>query len=738
MKKLNRRSFSKKAATLAAATSLLGTQAFSRSKTASSANRSDIDYVIVGSGAGGGPLACNLAIHGFKVLVLEAGQKDTSNYVNEVPAFSAQCSEDPNFSWHYFVKHFTNGNEADSKYVPGKGIFYPRGATIGGSTINNAMITVYPHDSDFEYIARITGDNSWNSKNMRKYLAILEKSYYLNYYHAKAEGHGTNGWLPTRYPDLLGTGSQDPYLIKIILANIFHNKKSLWDAIFKKHLFNPSSRYFASGGTGPILVPQNTHPVSGKRHAVREYLLETQRNYSNNLFIETNALASKIIIKDKKAIGVEYYSGENLYGADPHYKSSNKFNLKSIYAKREIIVAAGAFNSPQLLKLSGIGAKRELNKKGIPLVHHLPGVGRNLQDRYEIGITYKFKRDIIRHASLQPNDPYFRQFYRDGTGPYTSNGIAAANIIKSSNHLKDPDIFNFALLGSFKGYYPNYSKDIRRDKSILTWAILKGHTDSNYGTVKLSSNNPRDTPIINFKNFHNGSNLYSQDMNAMVHAVKNIRNLMRNWNIRWHIKKEVWPGNNIRSDYQIRDFVKKEAWGHHASCTNKIGANNDKFAVLDSKFRVRGIQNLRVVDASVFPKIPGFFISVPIYLISEKATDDILHAAGTSRKSNQSLFCFFKNRTENKKLEKQSHVDQIIKCYPNPFTENITFEFKGNADIKEVSLLMMDLQGKIVINKVVTLENNAFNLDVNHLSIGNYIYLIRANNFEKKGRLIKN
>ena len=738
-KKISRRSFSKKTMSAVAGTSILGTKAFSKNEVKSSARYNEYDYIIVGSGAGGGPLACNLARHGFKVLVLEAGNKDSSNYLNEVPAFHAKCSEDSNFSWHFYVKHYSSDYNArkDSKYVSGKGVFYPRGATIGGSTINNAMVSVLPHDSDFDHIARITGDDSWSARNMKKYKNILDKSFYLNYYDSNSEDHGRKPWLPIRYPDLLGAGFQDPVLIKILSANLAHNRGRFIDFITKKHLFNPNSQHFTNGGSGAVLIPQNADQRTAKRHAVREYLLETARIYPNNLTIATNALVSKVVIKDKTAVGVEYLSGAYLYEADPHHRSGNRGSKRFVKARREVILSAGAFNSPQLLKLSGIGPRNELNRHGIPVIQDLPGVGRNLQDRYEVTLNYKFKRNILDKVNLRTSDPGFHDFYNKASGPYTSNGAFTGNIIKSNPHLREADVFNFALIGSFRGYVPGYSNYTRSDKSILSWAILKGRTN-NSGDVLLRNRNPQSMPLINFKFFNDGRDTNSNDIRALVHSVKHIRSLMKNFRVKPYHNGEVWPGDHVNSDHAIKEFVKNEAWGHHASCTNKIGSNWDSQAVLDSKFRVRGIKNLRVVDASVFPKIPGFFISVPIYIISEKATDDILSTAGV-RRNHTLLGNFFKNKEEKIHQDLLEKEQQAVSCYPNPFKDKLIFDFRKSLVADEtVNIWLWDQAGNLIKNQT---HNNAspaiLTIDVSDVPSGTYVYIFQSGSFEKRGKLIK-
>ena len=184
----------------------------------------------------------------------------------------------------------------------------------------------------------------------------------------------------------------------------------------------------------------------------------------------------------------------------------------------------------------------------------------------------------------------------------------------------------FALLGKFKGYFPGYSKLIADNLDVLTWAILKAHTLNHGGTVKLRSKDPRDTPLINFHYFEEGTDKSGEDLDSVVDGIKFVRTLTAP--IADVIVEEELPGKAVQTDEQLRAFVRDNAWGHHASCTCAIGPNSDPNAVLDSNFRVRGVEGLRVVDASVFPKIPGMFIVSAIYMIAEKAADAIHASAG--------------------------------------------------------------------------------------------------------------
>jgi choline dehydrogenase-like flavoprotein len=293
-----------------------------------------------------------------------------------------------------------------------------------------------------------------------------------------------------------------------------------------------------------------------------------------------------------------------------------------------VILAGGAFNTPQLLMLSGIGPQDELQKHGIEVRVNLPGVGHNLQDRYEVGIVNRLKSDwkVLDGALFDNSDPQYRM-WKSRRGVYITNGAVLAVIKKSDTSRSLPDLFCFGLVGKFRGYEPNYSHEILDHHNYLTWAVLKAHTNNTGGTVTLRSSDPRDTPEINFRYFHEGTGDWQQDVESVVDGIKFVREI--NAHVRDYFAAEEAPDDNERKD--LAQFVKDNAWGHHASCTCKIGRKDDPMAVLDGEFRVYETQGLRVVDASVFPKIPGFFIVTSVYMIAEKAADVILADVRASR-----------------------------------------------------------------------------------------------------------
>src|ERR1700730_13576915 len=201
---------------------------------------------------------------------------------------------------------------------------------------------------------------------------------------------------------------------------------------------------------------------------------------------------------------------------------------------------------------------------------------------------------------------------RHRQGVYTTNGAVLAVVRKSRPERALPDLFMFGLLGKFWGYFPGYSDQLLKTHNYLTWAILKAHTNNNAGTVTLSSSDPRDPPAINFRYFEEGSDGTGEDLDSVVDGIELVRSMTRKMS---HlVEREEVPGPQVQSRDELRQFVRDQAWGHHASCTCKIGKQDDPSAVLDGNFRVYGVSRLRVVDASVFPKIPGFFIVSAIYM----------------------------------------------------------------------------------------------------------------------------
>ncbi|KAL8243704.1 hypothetical protein R6Q59_009962 [Mikania micrantha] len=606
----------------------------------------DFEYIVVGSGGGGGPLASRLAQNGHKVLLIEAGDDQVGNNNLTVPGYQAAVTQDPKLRWDMYVSHYQDLARAqqDPKFVyalPGggeytglnppsgstpKGILYPRAATLGGCISHNALIWILPHASDWDGIASITGDQSWSNANMQQYYQKV------------------NEWQPTEPTDptiIL----RDSKLIKHLSGGatelgVGPPPLSTGSGLLNVLLNNPNNpvpgRDSAQGFYNIPLIMQN-----GKRTSVRERIVDVAGKHP--LTIRTHCLVTKVIFDNSttpKAIGVEFLDGAHLYRADPMSGNGGGTPGRAL-ASKEVILSGGAFNTPQLLKLSGIGPAAELKQFNISVIKDLPGVGTNMQDRYEIPVNVAHPDDfsILDGCTfdMKDHDLCYKQWLNNPyilaqRGAYATDGLAAAMVVRSqAASTSDVDLFIFGGPVNFQGYFPRWGDAAIADHKHFSWYTLKAHTRNTAGTVKLNSADPRDQPKIDFNYFDTGTTAGGADeldVGAMVEAVKISRAALSHYYdyplIPGSNFTEQNPGQSVQSDNDIKSYIKQRAWGHHASCTCAIGADNDPMAVLDSKFRVRGVQGLRVVDASVFPKIPGVFIQAPIFIMAEKAAAVIM------------------------------------------------------------------------------------------------------------------
>ena len=610
---------------------------------------SQYEYIVIGSGAGGGPLACRLARANHSVLLIEAGNDQNGNVNISVPGYQAVVTQDPKLRWDIFVNHYQDQSRAqrDPKYsyetgpyqyhvgpdpppdATPLGILYPRAGTLGGCVTHNALIWITPHASDWDNINDITGDDSWAATNMQQY---LEKVY---------------EWLPTEPTDptiittdlmlaqhLIGGAAVsgvglDPVSAVTGLANLLLNDPN--------SQVNPARDSTEGFFEIPLIMK------AGTRTAVREYIDATvQAGYP--LTVQTDSFVTKIDFdttgETPKATGVQFLNGEYLYRASP--LSGATGTPGSVTATKEVIISGGAFNTPQLLKLSGIGPADELASFNITTISNLPGVGTNMQDRYEIPVNVVHKKtfSILDGCTFdgKPHDACLTKWEDNPyilaqRGAYATNGLAAALAINSafaSN--SDIDLYLFGAPADFTGYFPQWGDAAVADHNHFSWYTLKAHTRNKAGTVQLKSADPLDTPLINFNYFDTGTTAGGADqldLDAMIQAINISRQALAKYNEYFILGGdafvEEYPGPDVQSDEDLGQYIKDRAWGHHASCSCPIGADDDPNAVLDSQFRVRGVQNLRVVDASVFPRIPGIFIQSPIMMISEKAADVILN-----------------------------------------------------------------------------------------------------------------
>ena len=525
-------------------------------------------------------------------------------------------------------------------------------------------------------------------------------------------GHGKKGWQPTSFISLALVQkivNTDRELTTVLIKSAFKviEGSGPLTATLKRFLItlgfvrsldpNDNSTRASNPNGGVFLIPTGTggeggggkagdpvvdelgNSLKGSRVGVREFILKTQKEVNakpeceGRLIIEKGVHVKRVLFDNStppRAVGVIGVKGDHLYRASPkhglatpgddqayyirHAKTkSDKGEIISGPALGEVILCGGAFNTPQLLMLSGIGPADQLAAHGIRPKAVLPGVGRNLQDRYEVTVVSELKDsfeslDTVAFDPASATDKLLAEWRKTRTGLYTSNGGTLAIMQRSSAadpERPGPDLLTFGAPATFRGYYWNYSKQLLRpykdapndQTNLWTWVILKAYTRNNGGTVRLRSADPFDTPDICFHSFdeglkHGSIEGWEQDIDALAETVEAMRAI--NAQPGSPFRREIQPAEYCAAkNMTLRDWIKNEAWGHHACGTCRIGSDKwqkdvcnltDKSAVLDSHFRVHGIAGLRVVDASVFPNIPGYFILAPIFMMSEKAAETIL------------------------------------------------------------------------------------------------------------------
>ncbi|KAI1436678.1 choline dehydrogenase mitochondrial precursor [Xylaria sp. CBS 124048] len=662
------------------------------------------EYIVVGSGPGGAPLAVNLAKAGHSVLLVDAGGDYGHLRQVESPALANPSSERNEVSWGFFTHHYANKTMAakdrkltyltpSGQYYSGVnppdgstvlGNFYPRYGGLGGCSEHNALVSLLPSKNDFNYIRDLLEDDSWDNDNMRQYFERIEN---LEYDVADETGHGTHGFLDITV-DPIGVATQDIKFTSALLGaakafgvavdELYSAVNVTLSRVQAQGMVDPFSELLPLDVSKPIAdalnsilyqdinapdperdqkkvfcqLPVHMDNIHYRRSSPRDYVYDTvtaqNRDGSKKykLDVALNTLVTKVTFENDKhscgkpqANGIEYLFGQSLYRADPRANLTEDSGIPGfVRATKEVIVSGGAFNSPQLLKLSGIGPKEELEKFGIPVIADLPGVGKNLQDRLEVSVNGNYPTNFTRILDCTylgtEDDPCWER-YVDPENKGAAKGAYATNLVftgafwpSSFSEDGEQDLWIGGFPALFNGFYPGYSSNAAtpHNKTWWSWLVLKAHTRNRAGTVELASANPRDAPVINFHNLYEGQTKEEADKDALA-LVEGIRMAQKFFAEVPDIdgKPEVfWPPKEYETDEELVEWVKEEAWGHHASCSNKIGTDDDPFAVLDGNFKVRGTKGLRVVDASVFPRIPGTFVVVPVLMISEKASAAIL------------------------------------------------------------------------------------------------------------------
>ncbi|KAI8958390.1 putative GMC oxidoreductase [Daldinia sp. FL1419] len=609
------------------------------------------DYIVVGSGPGGGPLAVNLAQAGWSVLLLEAGRNYTGKDNQRIPAFIGEAQFDPAQSWEFYVKDYSNETQAsrndklvwkkpDGSYWVGQnppegstalGVWYPRAGTLGGCDTHNGGLTVRPSDWDWDNFVNLTGDSSWAHEHMLEYFEKIERNLFLP---KSTPGHGFSGYQPVSRGEK-SLFEKEPQILAVAQGSA---AASGFTARSTSQDFDVIAQQDINELSLDRDLRNDVYQISFKKD-------ERGRRYSSGsrvndavaqglpLTVRFDSLVTKVLINDfLRATGVEYLEGESLYRADPRSTGNETGIRRNVSAKREVIVSAGAFNTPQILLLSGVGPADELKKHNIPVIVDLPGVGRNLQDHYEIPVIQEFPNNFTYWDDCDVPEgqvnPCYEKWEKNGTGPWSTLGFFNF-VLKTSSEtprVGERDLILYGAAEGILGHLPPYTNltGILSATNVYTYTISESHSRNRAGTVTLRSSDPRDVPEINFEYFTDGGD---KDVQGLVDGIKFARQIFKSMPGLGGLTREVYPGEDVKTHEQLKQYVRDQAYGHHASSTAAIGSDDDPLAVLDSNFRVRGVQSLRVVDASAFPETPGTFPLISIFMASEKASDAILKDA---------------------------------------------------------------------------------------------------------------
>jgi choline dehydrogenase len=516
------------------------------------------DYVILGAGSAGCVVAGRLSEdRQARVLLLEAGGSDSAREVRIPAAFSKLFKSDRD--WNYSTE--------EEPHLKDRRLYWPRGKMIGGSSAMNAMIYIRGNPADY-HCWRQLGNEGWGWADVLPYFKKSE-----NQERGASEFHGTGG--PMNVSDLRYVNE----LTRAFLAGA-------------AELGIPANADFngaAQDGAGLYQVTQK----NGARHSAADAYLKPALSRPN-LALLTGAHATRMLIENRRAVGVEYIRD----GA-----------LEQARAEREVILAGGAVNSPQLLLLSGIGPANELSALGIRIVHDLPGVGKNLQDHPMVSVGYLSKKPVsITSAESIPNFVRWLIFKR---GPLASNVAEAGIFLRTQEGMRAPDLQ--ILFGP--AYYVNHGFD-RRKEHCFGFAPTLIAPESR-GSIGLRSRNPLDAPAIR-------ANYLSteRDMGVMIEGVRRCREIAHTKAFEAYRGEELHPGSTITSDERIAAFIRAEAQTlYHPVGTCRMGT--DSMAVVDLRLRVHGIEGLRVVDASVMPRIIAGNTNAPTMMIAEKAAEMI-------------------------------------------------------------------------------------------------------------------
>ncbi|WP_421740675.1 GMC family oxidoreductase [Cellulomonas sp.] len=525
--------------------------------------RPSYDYVVVGAGAAGCVVANRLSEDGSSVLVLEAGGRDLNPLIHIPVGFTKLTTPDVNWGFETVAQPQMNNRE----------MWYPQGRTLGGSTSINAMIYIRGNHADYDGWEEL-GNKGWGYDGVLPYFRKSEHNErFSNEYH----GYGGNMSVSTQIEQ------------------------------------NPLSKAFVRS-LQELGVPYNSDVNGAEQYGVTFYDV-TQRNARResastaflrpakdreNLHVVARAQASRVVVKDGRAVGLEF---------------TTKDGLHKVRANREVILSGGAVNSPKLLMLSGIGDADELTAAGVTPVHHLPGVGKNFQDHMDVYLTAE-----TTPVSYNSQDRWDRaarhmfQYLLYRKGPMTAAVCEAGAFVRSSEDVEEPDIQIHCL----PAYVIDHGRQRRGGDGItINTCNLRPRS---VGSVKLRSGNHEDHPLID-PNFCGDEDGY--DWKISMAGFRWGRSILQSEAFKEFIKYEYMPGSKVQTDDELRTYIRE--WSktdYHPVGSCKMG--NDDMAVVDTQLRVHGLEGLRVIDASIMPKLISGNTQAPSIMIGEKGAAIIL------------------------------------------------------------------------------------------------------------------
>lgn len=529
------------------------------------------DYIIVGAGSAGCVLANRLSADpAISVLLIEAGGPDRKLEIG-IPAAYSKLNRTA-VDWAYETE--------PQEHVLNRRIFLPRGKTLGGCSSTNAMAYVRGNKADYDDWAAL-GNAGWGYKDVLHYFKKSEHNEQIN-----NDFHGKNGELNVTFAQSFKTPFAETFV----------------DACVEKG-FARNDDYNGENQAGAGLFQFNIK--DGRRHsAVSAFLKPAMKR--PNLKVITKALTKQVLLKKGRAVGVEFYTG--------------KTTTKKATARKEVIISAGSFNSPQILQLSGIGDKTELTKLGIKFKHQLSGVGQNLQDHLFTGISSLSKTQEGTNHLLSPWNQLkgLGQYLFTKKGPLTISPLEAVAFGSTS---ASPERVDFQFHFSPIQIGDDYVTDLY---DVTTFPKADGYTilptllrPESRGYVALKSNNPFEYPLIQ-------PNFLSKeaDVKVLMESAKKAIEVMESDAFAKHNLRLITPPDRSSDEAILHHLKMQLETVYHPVGTCKMGSDTD--AVVDSELRVHGIEGLRVVDASIMPTIVSGNTNAPVYMIAEKAADLIL------------------------------------------------------------------------------------------------------------------